>query len=808
MKKSILFLFVFLVIFPVSYSLAKGKAVPIRKQPLSSAQAEALKNRDLALNKLKASTDSKVEVRFAENGTPKLLKGQLTGKTQGDKLQFALDFVNEYKDLFMLKEPTSELKLKNVKTDKAGNTHIRFEQTYQSLPVWASQIIVHFHKDGYIKSVNGVYEPTPQIDVNPTIDKETALKIAKDNLKAEKFRKEPAAELVIFPWENQTYLAWQISLIPKISENWKYFVDAKIGTILLKYNDVKKDGSVTAYGIDVLDNFVPLNAYAYLGEVILVDVTKPMFVPPADNLNGVIITFDMYGDTSLENAIVVFDPNADTVFDDNSSLAAGVSAHYNLGLVYDYFYNTFGWDSWDGSGSNIVAYVHPGGNEDGLPNNAFWNGYAMVFGDGDGFIFSPLAGALDVCAHELAHAITDATADLVYLGEWGALNEHISDFWGAMLDRNDWLMGEDVYTPFIFGDALRDMANPHNSSNPQPAHMSEYVYFPNDGIYDYGGVHGNSGIPNKASYLLATTITRDTTEELYYQALVNYLLPRSRFVDLRYALLSSADDIYSLAPNYSHILSSINNSFDAVGIIDLYDLGTDTLAYDDGEGYWYFYVGPIDIYNLKWAVRFTPHAPCTLLAVTAQFYTTGTNAYLHIWEDLAGVPGNELLNLNINRTEIYPNWQTINLSSYKFSFDEDFYVGLSSVTFDSFLIFDYLQEPTNYTVYADTFSDGNWFLITPDDINNSIGDPLVRALVKYQSICTAISGDANGDGLIRLSDIVTLINFLFKSGPTPDPFCSGDPNNDGLIRLSDIVYLINFLFKTGAPPIKSGVCCL
>src|SRR3990172_2840399 len=147
MKKSILFLIVFLVILPLSYSLAKGKAVPIRKQPLSSAQAEALKLRDSALNKLKTSTDSKLDIRFSENGTPKLLKGQLTAKTQGDKLQFALDFVNEYKDLFMLKDPNSELKLKSIKTDKAGNTHIRFEQIYQGLPVWASQILVHFHKD-------------------------------------------------------------------------------------------------------------------------------------------------------------------------------------------------------------------------------------------------------------------------------------------------------------------------------------------------------------------------------------------------------------------------------------------------------------------------------------------------------------------------------------------------------------------------------------------------------------------------------------------------------------------------------------
>ena len=83
------------------------------------------------------------------------------------------------------------------------------------------------------------------------------------------------------------------------------------------------------------------------------------------------------------------------------------------------------------------------------------------------------------------------------------------------------------------------------------------------------------------------------------------------------------------------------------------------------------------------------------------------------------------------------------------------------------------------------------------------------ATVKYvQFACVAKPGDATGDGKILLTDVVTIINFLFRGAPAPVPFCREDANANGEIKLSDIVYLINFLFKSGPAPLKSGVCCL
>ncbi len=741
MKKAIIsVLALFLLSTPQIF--ASGKARPIQNDQKAKEKMVLLKARDGALTKLKSQSKSKIDVRFDEKGIPTFLKGELSLPASGDKKDFALQFLDGYKELFLLKDPRAELKVKSVQEDKAGNIHIRFDQAYQGIPVWGAQLLVHLHKDGYIKSVNGRWEPTPQIDVIPTLSKENALKIAKDDLKnLDSLLEKPEVELLIFPWQNETHLAWQVTLIPDLAHDWKYFVDAKTGTILLKYNDVKDDGSVTALGVMLNGSTVSLNAYIITNTIYLIDATKSMYVPPIDSLKGIIVTLDDHNDTTgTIPPSYIIDPNSDTVFNDNNNLKAGVSAHYYVGKVYDYFYNTFGRNSWDDNGGRLINIVHFRVNY----NNAFWNGSCMVFGDGDSLEFLPFAGALDITAHELGHAVTQATAGLIYLGESGALNEHLSDVWGAMVDRKNWLIGEDI--TLMSPGFGRDMADPHqglptvpNLPYAQPANMSEYVDYPSYEPYDNGGVHVNMGIPNKACYLLATAITRDTTEQLYYQALNYYLFPTSRFVDLRRYLLQAAEDLYSLSSNYNHIISSIGMAFDSVGVIDFYNYGLDILAYDDGNAYYYLYS---DV-NISHAVRFTPHAPCSLLAIIAQFYTTGNNSYLHIWKDSLryGIPGTELLNLNINRTITSPDWGLIDLTGFNLHFDEDFYVGFTATSPDSFLLSDSLMDVNHYTVYYDSGS--GWFCVNPPgDWTTVLGDPLIQAIVKYDSLPTDVDEDA------------------------------------------------------------------
>ena len=186
--------------------------------------------------------------------------------------------------------------------------------------------------------------------------------------------------------------------------------------------------------------------------------------------------------------------------------------------------------SYDGKGAEVVLTVH---YEQGY-DNAFWNGTQLVFGDGDGTIFGTFTKPVDVLGHELTHAVTQFTANLTYQGQSGALNESVSDCFGMCVKQRllgqsaaqaDWLVGEGIFLPGVKARALRDMANPGTAyddprlgKDPQVGDMADYV----DTTDDNGGVHTNSGIPNRAFQLAATAIGGDTWDgagRVWYAAL-------------------------------------------------------------------------------------------------------------------------------------------------------------------------------------------------------------------------------------------------------------------------------------------------
>jgi len=152
-------------------------------------------------------------------------------------------------------------------------------------------------------------------------------------------------------------------------------------------------------------------------------------------------------------------------------------------------------------------------------DNAFWDGEQMVFGDGDGVVFNRFTIAVDVIGHELAHGVTEVEAGLVYRDQPGALNESVSDCFGSMVKQRvlgqtaaeaDWLIGAGLLAEGVNGRALRSMAAPGTAydderlggRDPQPAHMDDFVRTAEDD----GGVHINSGIPNRAFHLAATAL--------------------------------------------------------------------------------------------------------------------------------------------------------------------------------------------------------------------------------------------------------------------------------------------------------------
>lgn len=189
-------------------------------------------------------------------------------------------------------------------------------------------------------------------------------------------------------------------------------------------------------------------------------------------------------------------------------------AYDGLGHTFDFFFEVYRRNSIDDDGLALDATVHYGEDY----NNAFWNGQRMVFGDGDGDLFNRFTASLDVIGHELGHGVTEDEAGLVYMQQPGALNESLSDVWGSLVkqwvlkqtaEEADWIIGEGLFTAKVQGVGLRSMKAPGTAyddpvlgKDRQPGHMDDYV----DTMQDNGGVHINSGIPNRAFYLAATAI--------------------------------------------------------------------------------------------------------------------------------------------------------------------------------------------------------------------------------------------------------------------------------------------------------------
>ncbi|MFG2889133.1 M4 family metallopeptidase [Streptomyces sp. NPDC048248] len=238
---------------------------------------------------------------------------------------------------------------------------------------------------------------------------------------------------------------------------------------------------------------------------------------------------------------------------DGPSRDASVNrAHAGLGATFELYLKAYGRKSIDGAGLPLDATVHYGEKYD----NAFWDGERMVFGDGDNDLFLDFTIPVDVIGHELTHGVTQYTANLTYKDQSGALNESISDVFGALIkqyalgqtaDQADWLIGAGLLGPNVTGTALRSMKAPGTAydddvlgKDPQPATMKDFV----DTSDDNGGVHINSGIPNHAFYLAATALGGKAWEragQVWYDVLTGGdLATDARFADFAGLTIAAA----------------------------------------------------------------------------------------------------------------------------------------------------------------------------------------------------------------------------------------------------------------------------
>jgi hypothetical protein len=245
-----------------------------------------------------------------------------------------------------------------------------------------------------------------------------------------------------------------------------------------------------------------------------------------------------------------------------------------LAQTIRFFREVLGRDSLDETAAPAVAIVHYGKNYD----NSFWDGQQLIVGDGDGSLFGRFSACIEVLAHELSHVLTQQ-AELRFQAQPGALNESIADVMGLLVKQyalgqsvgeSDWLVGAGLLAPGISGEALRSLRSPGTAydderlgKDAQPAHMSDYVRTKTDN----GGVHINSGIPNRAFYLLATRLGGYAWEKagmIWYRTLISKALaPTATFQSFAGLTVAVARRDYVKDPS---VASAVEAAWREVGI--------------------------------------------------------------------------------------------------------------------------------------------------------------------------------------------------------------------------------------------------
>ena len=554
-------------------------------------------------------TNDGLKAYTSDKGMAIMIKGTPTtlgrsGQSVKDK---GKDFLFAAGPIMGISDTDKEMVFVSSKIDDLGMHHIKYQQVYNEVPLFGSEVILH-GEEGNINLLMGRYEATTQIETSPTL----SIRDIEEFVKSEigeitlpendiygLFDINPIqTELVIYKGQ----LAYHSTIYINLMDRREVFTDAHTGETINEYKSFcqfhnhksdNKDhlcnhdhdtsfnshsftkktaapsGDEITNATDLLGISRTIHTYEENGTYYMMDISKPdMFNTASDLPNepeGVIWTINAFN-TSPEGNDFQYD-HFTSLNNTWANSPEAVSSQYNGNLAYQYFLERHARVSINGQAGNIVSFVNVSDKQGGNMDNAFWNGFAMFYGNGSE-AFKPLARGLDVAGHEMTHGVVQNTANLEYYGESGALNESFADVFGAMIDRDDWLVGEDVVNVSAFpSGALRSLIDPNqgqptNSFNTgwQPKHVNQQFTGPEDN----NGVHINSGIPNHAFYQFANAVGRDKAEDVYYRALDVYLTKSSQFIDARLAVIQSAQDLGLSATE----VQAARNAFDAVGITD------------------------------------------------------------------------------------------------------------------------------------------------------------------------------------------------------------------------------------------------
>lgn len=475
---------------------------------------------------------------------------------------------------------TEKLVAKDVLTDPNGNRHVRYERTYNGLPVLGGDLIVHQDPKGAVKSVDkAVKTAIAPASLSPKLSADRAAAGATDAVKATigiaEDADEPAltsvdrtgaARLVVWAAAGTPRLAYETLVEGMRADGTpssrRVVTDATSGEVLSTREGVQT-ANAAGTGKGVFVGSVPLTTNFTGSTYQLKDATR-----------GGQSTFGLANKTGGNGTLYT---DADNAWGDGTAAngqSAAVDAQYGAAATWDFYQNVFSRNGIRNDGVGASSRVHYGRNY----VNAFWNDscFCMTYGDGAGNAH-PLT-ELDVSGHEMSHGVTANTAGLNYSGESGGLNEATSDIFGTGVefyanlsaDKGDYLIGELIDLNGN-GTPLRYMDKPSKDGK-----SADYW---SSGVGSLN-VHYSSGVANHFFYLLSegsgaktingvaynsptytgaavTGIGRDKALQVWYRALTVYMTSTTDYQGARTATLKAAGDLYgSTSPEYQAVAAA------------------------------------------------------------------------------------------------------------------------------------------------------------------------------------------------------------------------------------------------------------
>ncbi len=485
-----------------------------------------------------------------------------------------------------------QLSVINTLEDELGYKHIRYQINFKQVPILGSVLIFHI-KQGELKSFNGEVFKINNPNSDKRITEEKALALALDSLKADLYMwqssdeeqniKEiksdpnatwyPKASLIYVPSQldfsqsdfKLTYKFNIHAITPRKAEN--IYIDVQTGQVVAQENQL--------HAVDVIGK-----AYTkYSGlKNITTDSTAPTNFRLRDNSRGNgVYTYNLKKSTNYGTAVDFLDSNNIWNNVNLNKDEVATDCHWGAETTFDYFKSKFNRNSFNNANARINSYVHYSSNYD----NAFWDGVRMTYGDGNSF--KPLT-SIDVCGHEITHAVTTYTANLIYSYQSGQLNESFSDIFGNAIERYgkptgySWRIGEEIT---YSGNGLRNMSDPRTNGHPR-CYLGTYWY---TGAGDNGGVHLNSGVQNWWFYLITEGGTGNndfsnaykvdslgilSAEKIAYRNLTVYLTPSSQYADSRFYSIQAAKDLFGQC---SKEVIAVTNAWYACNVGPKYDSG-------------------------------------------------------------------------------------------------------------------------------------------------------------------------------------------------------------------------------------------